>query len=93
MASPGEVGFFSPAARRPPSAPPVSRNSIALWTVPLRNGPVGTIDSEEEADVDKKRIALWAVRSPRVRKLAVKGLKNRRVRGMAWGVLKRRVTR
>ena len=43
--------------------------------------------------MNKKRVALWAVRSPRTRRLAVKGLKNRRVRGIAWGVLKRRVTR
>ena len=59
----------------------------------MRNGPAGDINSLEEADVDKKRIALWAVRSPRARRLAVKGLKNRRFRGLVWGLLKRRVTR
>ncbi len=86
------VHFSSPAAHFPPSAPPVSRNRIAPLVVALRNGPVGDIDDQEEADVNKKRVALWAVRSPRARRLAVKGLKNRRVRGLAWAVMKRRVT-
>lgn len=43
--------------------------------------------------MSKKRIAMWVARSPRARRLAVKGLKNRRFRGLAWAVLKRRIAR
>ena len=57
------------------------------------NGPIGASDDREEAGVNKKkRAALRAVRSPRARRLAAKGLKNRRVRGLAWTWLKQRVT-
>jgi hypothetical protein len=43
--------------------------------------------------VDKKRIALWAARNPRARKLIIRGLKNRRVRGMVWTAAKRGIRR
>jgi hypothetical protein len=43
--------------------------------------------------MNKKRIALWAVRSPRARRLAIKGLKNRRVRSLAWAAAKRGIRR
>ncbi len=42
--------------------------------------------------MDKRRVALWAARNPTARRLVVRGLKNRRVRGLAWAVMKRRVT-
>ena len=38
-------------------------------------------------------MALWALRNPWVRRLTVRGLKNRRVRGMAWAAAKRGVRR
>ncbi len=43
--------------------------------------------------MDKRRVALWAVRNPTARRLVMRGLKNRRVRGLAWGMLKRQITR
>ncbi|HEV3476643.1 MAG TPA: hypothetical protein VG127_04090 [Rubrobacteraceae bacterium] len=43
--------------------------------------------------MNKKRIALWAARNPRARKLIIRGLKNRRVRGMAWAAAKRGIRR
>ena len=43
--------------------------------------------------MDKKKMALWALRKPRARRLIVKGLKNRRIRGLAWAAAKRAVRR
>jgi hypothetical protein len=43
--------------------------------------------------VNKSKVALWALRNPRARGLIIKGLKNRRVRGLAWAVAKRRIRR
>jgi hypothetical protein len=43
--------------------------------------------------MNKVNIALWALRNPRTRGLIIKGLKNRRVRGLAWAVTKRRIRR
>jgi hypothetical protein len=43
--------------------------------------------------MDKKKLALWALRNPRARRLIVRGLKNRRVRGMAWAAAKRGIRR
>lgn len=39
----------------------------------------------------KAKIALWALRNRRARKLVVSGLKNRRVRGLVWAVARRRL--
>jgi hypothetical protein len=50
-------------------------------------------EKEAEKTVDKKRIALWAARNPRARKLIIRGLKSRRVRGMVWTAAKRGVRR
>ena len=43
--------------------------------------------------MNKVNIALWALRNPRTRGLIIKGLKNRRIRGLAWAVAKRRIRR
>lgn len=43
--------------------------------------------------MNKTKIALWALRNPRARGLVIKGLKNRRVRGLAWSVAKRGIRR
>jgi len=43
--------------------------------------------------MNKVNIALWALRNPRTRGLIIKGLKNRRVRRLAWAVTKRRIRR
>lgn len=48
---------------------------------------------EEARIVNKRKMALWAMRNPRARGLIIKGLKNRRVRGLAWAVAKRRIRR
>jgi hypothetical protein len=48
---------------------------------------------EAKKTVNKKRIALWAAHNPRARKLIIRGLKNRRVRGMAWAAAKRGIRR
>ena len=52
-------------------------------------------DGGKEANktVDKKRIALWTARNPRARGLIIRGLKNRRVRGMVWAAAKRGIRR
>lgn len=41
----------------------------------------------------KTKIALWALRNPRARGLVIKGLKNRRVRSVAWTLAKKRIGR
>ena len=41
---------------------------------------------EEATVVNKRKVALWALRNPRARGLIMKGLKNRRVRGLACDV-------
>lgn len=41
----------------------------------------------------KKKVALWALRNRRARGLVVRGLKSRRLRGLAWTVAKRRFGR
>jgi hypothetical protein len=41
--------------------------------------------------VNKLNLALWALRNPRARGLIIRGLKNRRVRGLAWAAAKRRI--
>lgn len=43
--------------------------------------------------MNKVNMALWALRNPRTRGLIIKGLKNRRVRGLVWAVTKRRIRR
>jgi len=43
--------------------------------------------------MNKTKIALWALRNPRARGLVIKGLKNRRVRGLAWSVARRGIRR
>jgi hypothetical protein len=43
--------------------------------------------------VDKQRIAVWAARNPRARRLIIRGLKNRRIRGMVWAAAKRGIRR
>ena len=43
--------------------------------------------------MNKANTALWALRNSRTRGLIIKGLKNRRVRGLAWAVAKRRIRR
>jgi hypothetical protein len=48
---------------------------------------------EARKTVNKKRIALWAARNPRTRKLIIRGLKNWRVRGIAWAAAKRGIRR
>ncbi len=50
-------------------------------------------EKEAQKKVDKKWIALWAARNPRARKLIIRGLKNRRVRGMVWTAAKRGIRR
>jgi len=41
----------------------------------------------------KTKIALWVLRNPRARGLVMKGLKSRRVRGLALAAAKRRLRR
>ena len=53
----------------------------------------GRTKREEEAVLKKRKIALWAVRSPRVRRLAVRGLRSPRVRRLLWAGVKRGVRR
>ena len=43
--------------------------------------------------MNKTKIALRVLRNPRSRGLIIKGLKNRRVRGLAWTVAKRGLRR
>lgn len=43
--------------------------------------------------MNKTKIALWALRNPRARGLIIRGLQNRRVRGVALAVAKRRIGR
>jgi hypothetical protein len=43
--------------------------------------------------MNKTKIALWALRNPRARGLVIKGLKNRRVRALAWAAAKRGIRR
>ena len=43
--------------------------------------------------VNKAKIVLWALSNSRTRSLIIKGLKNRRVRGLALAVAKRRIRR
>jgi hypothetical protein len=43
--------------------------------------------------MNKRKAALWALRNPRARALIIKGLKNRRVRRLAWTAAKRGIHR
>jgi hypothetical protein len=62
---------------------------IAATTPPGR----GRTKREEEAVLKKRKIALWAVRNPRVRRLAVRGLRSPRLRGLLWAGVKRGIHR
>jgi hypothetical protein len=62
---------------------------IAATTPPGR----GRTKREEEAVLKKRKIALWAVRSPRVRRLAVRSLRSPRLRGLLRAGVKRDVHR
>jgi hypothetical protein len=42
---------------------------------------------------NKAKIAIWALSNSRTRGLIIKGLKNRRMRGFALAVAKRRIRR
>lgn len=43
--------------------------------------------------INKAKIALWALRNSLTRGLILKALKNRRVRRLAWAIVKRRIRR
>ncbi len=47
----------------------------------------------EARTMNKRKMALWALRNPRARRLIARGVKSRRVRGMAWAAAKRAVRR
>jgi hypothetical protein len=60
--------------------------------IPFHTTGVGP-NGKEKTAMSKTKIVLWALRNPWVRGLIIKGLKNRKVRGLAWTVAKRGIRR